>query len=232
MVVKGESSLAITFSAMVRTLSATDQVAIEEAVAVLKGGGIIVYPTDTVYGLGALAEDDEAVRRVFAVKGRAADKALPLLIGEASDAEKIAAQVPAAARKLMERFWPGGLTIVFSKSPSFKSLALGGSDTVALRLPDHPLLREIIRGAGGPITGTSANRSGLGAPLTCGEALEQVGHAVDLALDDGPCPGGIESTVVDITKDPPLLLRQGAISREQIESLLGTTMAVPAAPKV
>jgi len=216
---------------MVRTLSTKDPRAAQEAVAILRRGGIIIYPTDTVYGLGARAQDDEAVRRLFAIKGRAADKPLPLLIGEANDAERIAKEIPAAARALMERFWPGGLTIVFPKSPRFHSLALAGGDTVALRLPDHPLLREIIRRLGGPITGTSANRAGLPPPLTCPEALAQVGEGVDLVLDGGPCPGGIESTVIDIRKGAPTLLREGAISREQLESILGAAVAVAARPR-
>lgn len=201
-----------------------------EAVAILRGGGIIIYPTDTVYGLGARAEDDEAVRRLFALKGRALDKPLPLLIEEASDVEAIAAEMPPAARALMERFWPGGLTLVFPRSPRFHSLALAGGATVALRLPDYPLLREVIRRLGGPITGTSANRVGLPAPQTCQEALAQLGE-VDLALDGGPCPGGVESTVIDMTTGRALLLREGAVSKEAVESVLGVALAVAAGPR-
>lgn len=216
---------------MVRLLSTEDPQAVEEAVAILRQGGLIVYPTDTVYGLGARAEDDEAVRRLFVLKGRLLDKPLPLLIGEASDLEAIAAQIPPAARALMERFWPGGLTLVFPRSPRLHSLALAGGDTIALRLPDYPLLREVIRRLGGPITGTSANRAGLPPPLTCQEALAQLEEEVDLALDGGPCAGGLESTVVDLTQDPPLLLREGAVSKEEVESVLGMAVAVAAGPR-
>ena len=205
---------------MVRVIGAADSRCVEEAVAVLRSGGLIIYPTDTVYGLGALATDDAAVRRLFRAKGRVTDKAVPLLLAEAAEVDEVAAAVPAAARILMERFWPGALTIVLPKSPRFHSLALAGN-TVAVRVPDHPLLREIISRAGGPITGTSANRTGLPSPLTVEEALEQVADAADLAIDGGRCSVGIESTVIDITEEAARILRGGAVSRGAIEETMG-----------
>lgn len=210
---------------MVRIISAADRQCVEEAAAVLRGGGLIIYPTDTVYGLGALAEDDEAVRRLFRAKGRAPDKPLPLLLADPDQVERVAAEVPAAAQILMARFWPGALTIVLPRSPRFHSLALAASDTVGVRVPDAPLVREVIRRAGGPITGTSANRSGLSSPLTLAEAIHQIGDAADLAIDDGRCQRGMESTVVDITEDLRIV-REGAVSRAEVETALGRPVAV------
>jgi len=210
---------------MVRVLSSADPRCLEEAAAVLRRGGLIIYPTDTVYGLGALAQADEAVRRLFRAKGRAPGKPLPLLLADTADVEGIAAPVPPLARLLMERFWSGALTIVLRRSTGFHSLALAGSDTVGLRVPDYPFLREVIRRGGGPITGTSANRSGLPSPLTAAEAIAQVGEAADLAIDGGHCRGGLESTVIDITVEPPRILREGAISRGEIEKALGLELA-------
>jgi L-threonylcarbamoyladenylate synthase len=210
---------------MVRIIPAADPECVQEATAALCGGGLIIYPTDTVYGLGAVAQADEAVRRLFRAKGRAPDRPLPLLLANATEVERVAAQVPPLARRLMERFWPGALTIVLRRSPRFHSLALAGSDTVGVRVPDHPLLREVIRRTGGPITGTSANRSGLPSPLTVAEAIEQVGEAVDLAIDGGRCRGGVESTVIDITGERPRILREGAVRRGEIEEALGLELA-------
>ncbi|MFQ6020293.1 MAG: L-threonylcarbamoyladenylate synthase [Dehalococcoidia bacterium] len=208
---------------MVRIISADDPECLEAAAAVLRGGGLIVFPTDTVYGLGALARDDVAVLRLFRAKGRAPDRALPLLLADRADLEAVTATVPAAAETLMERFWPGGLTIVLPRSPRFHSLALAGGDTVGVRIPDHALAREMIRRAGGPIVGTSANRSGRASPLTVAEAIEQV--EADLAVDGGRCRGGTESTVIDITTEP-WILREGLISSEEIEEALGVHVAM------
>jgi L-threonylcarbamoyladenylate synthase len=208
---------------MVRTISADDRECVEVAAAVLRDGGLVVFPTDTVYGLGALAGDDAAVLRLFRAKDRAPDRALPLLLADRADLEAVAATVPAAAETLMERFWPGGLTIVLARSPRFHSLALVGGDTVAVRIPDHPLVREMICRAGGPIVGTSANRSGRGGPLTMPEAIEQV--EVDLAIDGGRCLGGVESTVIDITYKP-VILREGMIDKGEVEAVLGVHLEV------
>ncbi len=210
---------------MPRVIPIDDPHCVDEAAAVLRGGGLVIYPTDTVYGLGALATHDKAVRRLFRVKDRAPDRPLPLLLADAADVAAVAAPVPPLARRLMQRFWPGGLTLVSRKSPHFHSLALAGGATVGVRVPDHPLLRAIIRRAGGPITGTSANLSGLPSPRTLAEALAQIGEAVDLAIDGGPCPGGVESTVIDITIEPPCILREGALDRAEVEEALGTALA-------
>ncbi|MCJ7511330.1 MAG: L-threonylcarbamoyladenylate synthase [Dehalococcoidia bacterium] len=211
---------------MTRVLKADAQDALTEAVAVLKGGGLVAYPSDTVYGLGAAASDERAVARVFAVKGRPSEKALPLLLAEAEDMAPLCAEVPAAAKLLVEHFWPGPLTLVLRRSPTFHSAALGGGEKVALRVPDHPLLRELIRALGEPITGTSANRSGRPSCRTAAEVEEELADAVDLIIDGGPSRAGQESTVVDITEDTPRIMREGAISRREIEKVLGQGVEV------
>lgn len=196
------------------------EAAIADAAKYLSEGGIVAFPTDTLYGLGALATHDEAVRRLYAVKGRPLDKPLPLLLAAAEDVHVVAAALPEEARRLMAAFWPGALTLVLRRRPDFHSLALFG-DTAALRVPNHPVARRLIALAGGPVTGTSANRSGGPSPRTADEVRAQLDGEVDYILDAGPCPGGIESTVLDLTVDPPRIVRTGAISRAAIEQVLG-----------
>ena len=204
---------------MARIVKADAAGALQEAVAVLKGGGLVVYPSDTVYGLGAAASDERAVERVFAVKGRDAVKALSLLLANAADLEPFCAEVPLLARVLADRYWPGPLTLVLRRSPAFHSAALGGGDTIAVRVPDHPSLRELIRTLGEPITGTSANRSGRPACRSAQEAERELGDAVELIIDGGPSGAGPESTVVDVASGLPVVLREGAIARADVERL-------------
>jgi L-threonylcarbamoyladenylate synthase len=204
----------------------SDRAAADEAVHVLRSGGLVCYPTDTVYGIGAAAGDDAAVRRLYAVKGRSPDKPLPLLLAEQGDAVRLA-EVNDLARTLAGRFWPGPLTIVVRKLPSYRSLALAGHDTVALRVPDHSLVRSIIRTLGEPVTGSSANRAGAPPPATAVEVQFQLGEMVDLIIDGGPCRGRAESTVIDITQDPPRILRTGVVSREELEAVVGHLVGAP-----
>jgi L-threonylcarbamoyladenylate synthase len=211
---------------MVRVLKADAAGALAEAVAVLKGSGLVAYPSDTVYGLGAAASDERAVARVFAVKGRPSEKALPLLLADVEDMAPLCAEVPATARLLAERFWPGPLTLVLRRSPAFQSAALGGGENVAVRVPDHPFLRELIRALGGPLTGTSANRSGRPSCRTAQEVQRELGDAVELIIYGGSSKAGQESTVVDITTDALKMLREGAISRREIERVLGQEVGV------
>lgn len=199
--------------------STVDQALIEQAVEVLRRGGLVAYPTDTVYGLAALPKDDDAVRRLFAAKRRPVDKAMPLLLASTADVGLVASEVSPIARRLMEALWPGALTIVLLKAQSFRSLAAGG--TVAVRAPDHPVPRELCRQLGAPITGTSANVSGGAEPLTADDARAQLGDAVDLVIDGGRCAGGRPSTVVDCTVEPPRIMREGALTREEIERAAG-----------
>ena len=178
------------------------------------------YPTDTVYGIGAAAGDDAAVRRLFAAKGRPAEKALPLLLADAGDAAGVGDVTP-PARALAGRFWPGALTIVVRRAPSYRSLALAGGDTVALRVPNQDVVRAIVRALGEPLTGTSANRAGTPPPVSASEVASQMGEMIDLIIDGGPCGERVESTVVDITRDVPEVLREGPVSRGEIEEAVG-----------
>lgn len=201
------------------TLGVEDAV-LERAVRCLLEGGLVAFPTDTLYGLAAAASNDRAVKRLFEVKGRPPDRPLPILIESIEDADVIATDIPSGARLLMEAFWPGGLTLALRRHRRFCSLALAGGDTVAVRVPAHPVALELLRRVGEPLTGTSANLSGRPGPRTAEEVRRQLGERVDLIVDGGPCPGGIESTVVDCTVEPPRLLREGAVPAERIAAAL------------
>ena len=211
---------AVRNAAVANLISADDPSCVDEAVHLLHEGQIVSYPTDTAYGLGVAAGNDAAVRRLYAVKGRQLDKPLPLLIADPAAASWLAEVTP-AARALITRFWPGALTIVMNKLPEFRSLALAKQDKIALRVPDHNLAREIIHRLGQPITGTSANRAGGRTPVSAAEVAFQMGDMVALVIDGGPCRRGVESTVIDITVTPPAILREGAVSREDIRQALG-----------
>jgi len=210
---------------MARIVNADAEGALTEAVDVLKDGGVIVYPSDTVYGLGAAASDAQAVERVFAVKGRDTEKALSLLLADVTDLAPLCGEVPLLASVLARRYWPGPLTLVLRRSAGFESAALGGGDTVAVRVPDHPFLRDLIRALGEPITGTSANRSGRPASRSAQEADRELGDAADLIVDGGPSGIGPESTVVDVTGEIPLVLREGAIPHADVERLASAARA-------
>jgi L-threonylcarbamoyladenylate synthase len=210
---------------MARIVRADAEGALAEAVDVLRGGGVVAYPSDTVYGLGAAAGDERAVERVFAVKDRDTEKALSLLLADAADLAPLCAQVPFLARVFAQHYWPGPLTLVLRRSPAFQSAAVAGGDTVAVRVPDHPFLRELIRALGEPITGTSANRSGRPACRSAEEAEQELGDAVDLIIDGGPSGEGPESTVVSLTGSLPTVLREGAIPRVDVDRLGRTGIA-------
>ncbi len=207
----------------VRIIPESDGASGDEAVRVLRDGGLVCYPTDTVYGIGAAAGDDAAVRRLYAVKGRSPDKPLPLLLADVSEAARVAEVTP-LARALATRFWPGALTIVMRKVDSYRSLALAGGETVALRVPDHEFVRRIVRALGEPVTGTSANRSGTRAPVSAAEVAFQMGEMVELIIDGGQSRTRLESTVIDITRDKPEIVREGAVSRGEVEEALGGPM--------
>ncbi len=194
-----------------------------EAVRILRAGGLVCYPTDTVYGIGAAAGDDSAVRGLFAVKGRSPDKALPLLLADTADAVGVADVTP-LARTLAGRFWPGALTIVTRKLPDYRSLALARGETVALRVPNHDIVRAIVRALREPLTGTSANRAGAPPPVSAAEVAFQMRDMVDLVIDGGRSRARVESTVLDITQDTPAILREGPVSREEIAEVAGQTV--------
>jgi len=194
---------------------------IEQGIAILKHGGLVAYPTDTVYGLGACARLPQAVERVYKVKERPRNMPLPLLLADISEITELADPVPPIAWLLIHKFLPGSLTIVLPKSKSAPDSITTGGATIALRIPAHPVPVALVEGLGNPIVGTSANLSGRPSPLTADEVYAQLGDKVELIIDGGRCPGGKESTVVDVTGDSPIVLREGAISREEIENCVG-----------
>jgi L-threonylcarbamoyladenylate synthase len=189
------------------------------AVKCLRHGGLVAFPTDTLYGLAVDPSNDEAVQRLFRAKRRSLDAPLPILVASPEEAGEVARVMPALALRLGDHFWPGPLTMVLERSLAFRSLALGGSDSVALRVPDHAVPLALIRGLARAITGTSANKTGEAPPRTAIEVVHQLDGDVDIIIDAGPCPLGVESTVIDLTEDPPHLLREGAVSRAELEAI-------------
>jgi L-threonylcarbamoyladenylate synthase len=194
---------------------------LEEAVRSLNSGGVVVFPTDTLYGLGADVFSLAALQRIFSIKGRRADLALPVLVAGLDQVEAVAQPMSAQAQRLAERFWPGPLTLVMRRSPDLPGLVTGGADTVAVRMPGHPVPLELARRLGRPITGTSANRSGQPDLLDLSALENQLGNLVDHIIQTGPVPAGTASTIVNVTGDTPQLLRGGAISLEEILEAAG-----------
>ena len=197
---------------------------VEMGISILKQGGIVAFPTDTVYGLGACANIPQAVKRVYRVKERPQNMALPLLLAHTSQISEVAELVPQIAWLLADKFLPGALTIVLYKSNSVSDIITAGGKTVAVRVPAHPVPVALAQGLGAPIVGTSANLSGKPSALTAGEVYSQFGNNIDLVIDGGRCPGGIESTIVDVTGETPVVLREGAISREELKQVCGEIM--------
>ena len=193
---------------------------VEEAVRVLRTGGVVAFPTDTLYGLGANVFDPSAIERLFAIKERPAGLALPVLIDDWRQLEMVAAGVPEEAAVLAERFWPGPLTLVLTKSAAVPDLLTAGAATIAVRMPDHPVPRAIAAALGSPITGTSANVSGRPDPESLEEVKDQLGGRLGFIVGCGPAPAGTASTIVDITSGAPKLLRTGAISLESIRAVM------------
>ncbi len=197
---------------------------VEKGVAILKSGGLVAFPTDTVYGLGACADLVPAVERVYNVKQRPRDMALPLLLASTAQISEVSYPVPEMARLLAEYFLPGALTLVLPKSGLVADIVTGGAETVAVRVPAHPVPVALIEGVGVPIVGTSANLSGQPSLLTAREVHAQLGDRVDLVIDGGRCPGGRESTIVDVTGEVPVVLREGAIPVAELRRVCGRIM--------
>lgn len=190
---------------------------VDRAIEILKSGGVVVYPTDTVYGLGCNALNSESVERIYRVKQRPSHQPLPVLLADVPQLDVVAQSVPEIARFLMSRFWPGGLTLVLPKTASLPDIVTAGSGKVAVRIPSHVVPLTIIRGLAAPIIGTSANISDRPSPVAPEEVEQQLGDQVDLIIDAGRCPGGIESTVVDVTLETPVVLRAGIIPEGEIK---------------
>lgn len=197
---------------------------IEAAAAVLRRGGLVAFPTETVYGLGADASNPAALKKIFAAKGRPADHPLIVHVAEASDLRHWAADVPQAAWQLAERFWPGPMTLVLRKATHVSDLVSGGQDSVGLRVPSHPVARRLLQAFGGGVAAPSANRFGKLSPTTAEHVKSELGDAVDLILDGGACDVGIESTIIDLTREPPAILRPGHITAEQVAEALAAPL--------
>jgi L-threonylcarbamoyladenylate synthase len=195
--------------------------AIARAAEVLRGGGLVSFPTETVYGLGANALDADAVAHIFAAKGRPAHNPVIVHIPEASSVRQVAAAWPEAAARLAERFWPGPLTLVLPRNEKVADVVTAGGPTVAVRAPAHGVAQALLKAAGLPVAAPSANRSSGLSPTRAEHVLRDLDGRIDLILDGGPCPGGIESTVLDMTAVPPRLLRPGLVSVAQLEAVIG-----------
>jgi L-threonylcarbamoyladenylate synthase len=193
--------------------------AIQRAVAVLRRGGVVAFPTDTVYGLGAHSGIASAVEKLFQVKERERLKAIPLLIARVEDLATVALEVPDIAWRLAERFWPGPVTLVVPRGPTVLDVLTGGAASVAVRVPAHEVALQLISALRNPLAATSANLSGQPETVTAEEVCGALGARVQLLLDGGRCPGGVASTVVDVTADPPVIRRRGAMVSE-VEAFL------------
>lgn len=202
-----------------------DDETVDRAVRVLRDGGLVALPTETVYGLGADAADDAAVRRVFEVKGRPADHPLIVHLASQAQLDDWAVEVPAAARDLATAFWPGPLTLLLWRAPGVSDVVTGGRPTIAVRVPAHPVALAVLRAFGGGIAAPSANRFGRVSPTDAAHVRADLGDDVDLVLDGGPCAVGVESTIVDLTGAGPVVLRSGAITTEMLSTVLGVPVA-------
>lgn len=205
-----------------------DSQKIEYAAQVIKAGGLVAFPTETVYGLGANALDEKAVSNIFDAKGRPADNPLIVHIAEKSEVRRLVSDIPANALPLMDKFWPGPLTMVMKKSGEIPSIVTAGMDTVAIRMPAHPIALALIRQSGLPIAAPSANTSGRPSPTEASHVIDDLSSKVDIIIDAGHAKVGLESTVLDVLSDPPVILRPGGVTPVQLEELLGKVDIDPA----
>jgi len=199
-------------------IPATSPDAIIQAHEVLKRGGLVAFPTDTVYGVGALAFNGDAVKSIYTAKNRPVEKAIPILLARPEDLDKVTIDVPDMAAKLALRYWPGPLTLVVPKHPHLPYV-VSELPTVGVRMPDHPVARGLLRSAG-PMAVSSANISGKDSPESAQEVMSQLNGRIHLVLDGGNTPGGIPSTVVDCTGNEPVILREGPVTLEEIQNTL------------
>ena len=198
---------------------------LDDAVSVLRRGGIVAYLTDTVYGLAVAARLPHAIDRLYALKGRSTDKAIPLIIGAPEQLSEVAVALPWRAESLIAAFWPGPLTLLLSPHPKLPTTLLGNTGRIGVRWPDSPLSQGLALRVGGAITASSANRSGVAAALNAAEVEAQLAPDVDLVLDAGSADEPQVSTVLDITVEPPRMIRAGKIPQAVIESVLGCEIA-------
>lgn len=201
--------------------SKIEQEEMAKAGKIIRDGGLVAFPTETVYGLGGNALDGEASAKIYAAKGRPSDNPLIVHIAKLSDLERIAKSIPESAGKLAEKFWPGPLTMIFQKTEQVPCGTTGGLDTVAVRMPDHPVALGLIEAGGGYIAAPSANTSGRPSPTTAGHVAQDLDGKIDMILDGGPVGIGLESTIVDLTEEIPMILRPGYINQSMLEEVVG-----------
>ncbi|MBC7853409.1 MAG: threonylcarbamoyl-AMP synthase [Pirellulaceae bacterium] len=200
---------------------------IEQAAAILRAGGLVAFPTETVYGLGADAENEAAVRKIFAAKGRPADHPVIVHLADAQEVTSWAERIPQQAWRLGEKYWPGPLTLILPRSARARDVVTGGLPTVGLRVPSHPVAQALLREFGGAIAAPSANRFGRVSPTRAQHVQVEFADELPFILDGGACEVGLESTIVDFTGDAPAILRPGAITKEQVEAVCGQALCSP-----
>ena len=214
------------------TILGNDSAAVERAAQLIAGGGLVAFPTETVYGLGARADDDSAVAKIFAAKGRPVDHPLIVHVESAAQARVFASELPAVAQRLMAAHWPGPLTVIVTRAPQIAAAAAGGQGTIGLRCPSHPVARSLLArtlALGVPgIAAPSANRFGRISATSAAHVIDEFGDEMPL-LDGGDCEIGIESSIVDCSRGHPVLLRPGALTRAQIEAVVGVRLTEPQA---
>ena len=200
-------------------MARADSASVQEAAGILKAGGLVAFPTETVYGLGANAFDADAVLSIFTAKGRPADNPMIVHIHDRAQLDEIG-DIPSRAPVLMDAFWPGPLTILFPRRPSVPDVVTAGLSTVAVRMPSHPVALSLLRESGVPVAAPSANRSGRPSPTTAMHVLEDMKGIIPMILDGGPCEIGLESTVIDLTHESPVILRPGGVTKSMLEEVL------------
>ena len=196
-----------------------DDSLINEAIATLKGGGVVAFPTDTVYGVGVDPFRPEAVRKLYQIKGRPIDKPIPILVGSHGDVERVAQNLPPMFSQLAEQFWPGGLTLIVEAKELPAEITAGG-DTVGVRMPNHPMALALLQRFGGALATTSANKSDEPPATSAEEVRSELGELVDIILDGGQTATSVASTVLDLSVSPPQIRRHGGISRDQLTSFI------------
>ncbi|CDQ18821.1 t(6)A37 threonylcarbamoyladenosine biosynthesis protein RimN [Halobacillus karajensis] len=201
---------------------------IKEAAALLQEKQVVAFPTETVYGLGADATEEEAVQRIFEAKGRPSDNPLIVHVADRRQVEELVSEIPPMARQLMDQFWPGPLTLVLNSNGTAAENVTAGLSTIGVRMPDHPLALTLLRVAGKPLAAPSANRSGRPSPTTADHVYQDLDGRIAGILDGGPTGVGLESTVIDCTTEVPIILRPGGITKEDLEEVLPQVMIDPA----
>jgi L-threonylcarbamoyladenylate synthase len=213
----------------VTTILPAECVSIRQAAAILRRGGLVAFPTETVYGLGADAQNEAAVKAMFAAKGRPVVHPVIVHLADAALVEQFVAELPPVARKLAAAFWPGPMTLVLRRNERICKLATGGLETVGIRVPDHPIALALLREFGGPLAAPSANRFGRVSCTRAAHVVRELEDRVELILDGGECSVGIESTIIDVTSPQPAVLRPGAVTTEQVAAVVGSVNSLPGA---